>query len=353
VSTDVRRFLWSRTEIGGEQLEYSGDPFELLVGFMVLLAVLGPVIAVLSVLAPSSGVVIVAVATAFLPLILLAPLGVLALYQTRRYRVNHTIFRGLRFHQTGSAWIYALRAMLWSVLVILTLGLAYPWARTSLERYKMRHTFYGDVQGRFEGRAATLFVRGILGLLILLPGLVLPIIGLDESSTEMTPREGRFLIAGGVWLAVAGFFVYPYFRAIVMRWRIAGIRFGSLSVSCDFPASVLHKAYAKFFGLLFLLLVAVGGIGFFIQVKILPLLPLGRSILVEFIGVLLLAVSYFAILTIAAFAYQSTVRFDVWRSIVDHLTLHDAAQLDRAKADPVHTARHAGRVGAALNLGGF
>ena len=34
---------------------------------------------------------------------------------------------------------------------MLTLGLAYPFAQARLERFKMRHTHYGDLPGRFEG----------------------------------------------------------------------------------------------------------------------------------------------------------------------------------------------------------
>ena len=37
VSTDVRRYLWSHTNLAGERLDYTGDPLELLVGFLVLL----------------------------------------------------------------------------------------------------------------------------------------------------------------------------------------------------------------------------------------------------------------------------------------------------------------------------
>src|SRR6201995_1775495 len=45
LATDVRRFLWSNTEIAGESLEYTGTPFELLIGFLVAIAILIPVYA--------------------------------------------------------------------------------------------------------------------------------------------------------------------------------------------------------------------------------------------------------------------------------------------------------------------
>src|SRR6188472_4150754 len=43
--TDVRRFLWSNTEIAGEPLAYSGTPLELLLGFLIAIAIRIPVYA--------------------------------------------------------------------------------------------------------------------------------------------------------------------------------------------------------------------------------------------------------------------------------------------------------------------
>ena len=93
---------------------------------------------------------------------LLVVLGNYAIYRARRYRLTRTIYRGVRFHQTGSAWRYAVCAVFWWSLTILTLGLAYPFAQSQLERFKMRNTFFGDLPGRFEGTGWQLFVRGIL-----------------------------------------------------------------------------------------------------------------------------------------------------------------------------------------------
>src|SRR5262249_59455262 len=42
LATDVRRFLWSNTEIAGEALEYTGAALELLLGFLVAIALLIP-----------------------------------------------------------------------------------------------------------------------------------------------------------------------------------------------------------------------------------------------------------------------------------------------------------------------
>ena len=93
---------------------------------------------------------------------LLTVLGHYAVYRARRYRLTRTVFRGVRFHQTGSAWRYAVCALFWWTLILSTLGLAYPFAQSRLERFKMRHTFFGDLPGRFEGSGFRLLLRGML-----------------------------------------------------------------------------------------------------------------------------------------------------------------------------------------------
>jgi uncharacterized membrane protein YjgN (DUF898 family) len=358
VSTDVRQYLWSRTELGGEQLEYTGDPLELLVGFLVLLVVLGPLIAVFSVLSLSTGNIGIAVLAVYAPVVLVVPLSVLALYQARRYRVNHTIFRGLRFHQTGSAWIYALRMTLWLVVNFATFGLSYPWARASLERYKMRHTFYGDVQGSFVGSGWALFRRGFIPWLISCGPLVAMFFRLGvqaEGVSDARAQElaSEFVNWSGIWLLVVGIVIYPIFHAMVLRWRIAGMRFGTLTFSSQFATWGFSKAYLKFFALLALIGIVATVAAVVVQRTIVPAWPIGSSMVLEFIGVVCLVIAYFAVFTIATFAYQGTVRFDTWRLVVDSLTLRGLDQLDRARIHAGHAARHSGRIGAALNLGGF
>src|SRR3954454_9837955 len=42
LATDVRRFLWSNTEVAGDGLEYVGTARELLLGFLIAIALLVP-----------------------------------------------------------------------------------------------------------------------------------------------------------------------------------------------------------------------------------------------------------------------------------------------------------------------
>src|SRR5918993_4938684 len=157
--TDVRRHLWGHTLIGREGLEYTGTGRELATGFMIALAVLSPIYVVYFVLGLAAERL---QAFASLPLFLiLYVFGQYAAYRARRYRATRTIFRGVRFWMTGSAWRYAGKTFLWDLATLFSLGLALPWRMAALERYKMQNTRFGDLAGDFAGTGSTLFRRGV------------------------------------------------------------------------------------------------------------------------------------------------------------------------------------------------
>ncbi len=43
LATDIRRHLWSHTAVDGDPAEYTGRPGELLIGFLIAMAILMPV----------------------------------------------------------------------------------------------------------------------------------------------------------------------------------------------------------------------------------------------------------------------------------------------------------------------
>ena len=94
-------------------------------------------------------------------------------------------------------------ALGWWVVIGATLGLAYPWAQASLERYKMRHTHYGNLDGRFAGSGTRLFLRGFLMWLIVvgpfLAGVLLAVAGIMNDWIAFTAA----LTSSMVWLVMA------------------------------------------------------------------------------------------------------------------------------------------------------
>jgi uncharacterized membrane protein YjgN (DUF898 family) len=248
--TDVRRHLWANTHIGDDALEYTGRARELLIGFLIALAVLVPIYLVYFVLAAEAERL---VAFASVPLFLiLYVLGQFALYRARRYRVTRTILRGVRFWMTGSGWAYAGRVALWDLLTVLTLGLLYPWRVAALERYKMRNTHFGNLQGDFLGRGATFFRRAgwIWGIYLLLVALIAL---LAVESFRLT--AGLLLVPA----AIAALLLLPVFLAIQLRWWLEGVRLGPVAVETTLRTGTVYWCYAKTI-LIALAYAGVGGI---------------------------------------------------------------------------------------------
>jgi uncharacterized membrane protein YjgN (DUF898 family) len=251
LATDIRRHLWSHTSVGGDAPEYTGRGRELLIGFLSAMAILSPIyLAYFLVGIEAERYKAYASVPLFLSFYLF---GQFAIYRARRYRLTRTVWRGVRFWMDGSGWAYAARATAWAVLAAITFGAALPWREAALERYKMRHCHYGDLQGRFAGRGWELFKRGWkLWLAVWLP-LVLGIAAILFS---------RFLPPGGgvivrllltIWLFAVPF-IYGAFKAIEWRWWISGIRFGGVSLESDLSTDELYGLYWRVIGWFVLLL---------------------------------------------------------------------------------------------------
>src|SRR6202047_2803223 len=219
VATDMRRHLWANTHIDGDAAEYTGRGRELLIGFLFALAILVPIYLAYFIV----GVEIERLkAFTSVPLFLFFYLfGQFAIYRARRYRLTRTVWRGVRFWMSGSGWAYAGQAALWGVLMILTLGLILPWREGALERYKMRHTYYGDLQGSFEGRGWDFFKRG---------WWLWPLAPIALYVTPLAP------------------FVYAAFKAVEWRWWLSGVRFGDVRLESTMRRGALIGLYWKVIG---------------------------------------------------------------------------------------------------------
>ncbi len=252
LATDIRRHLWSHTSVDGDAPEYTGRGRELLIGFLFALAILGPIYLAYSLIGIEAERT---KAFASAPLFLFFYLfGQFAIYRARRYRLTRTVWRGVRFWMDGSGWAYAARAAGWTLLAAITLGAALPWREAALERYKMRHCHYGDLQGSFEGRGWELFKRGWkLWLAALLP-LILGIVA-SLFSRFLPPGGGvitRLLLM--IWLFALPF-IYGAFKAIEWRWWISGVRFGEVSFESDLSTDELYGLYWRVIGWFLLIFV--------------------------------------------------------------------------------------------------
>ncbi len=373
--TDVRRFLWTNTEVAGESLEYSGSALELLLGFLVAVALLIPLYAGFFVAALELGTLgQISGVLAFLALFVL---GQYAVYRARRYRLTRTIYRGLRFHQSGSAWGYAFRAIGWWTITVLTFGLAYPFQLASLERFKMANTWYGDLGGRFAGTGFGLLLRGFPIWLLVVGPLVLSIAtffsavdwkalgdalaqGGDDVMARVEGSNPGFgavivfaMLMGGV-AASAAALLYPAFQAVLLRWWTSGLRFGDIELRSKLRMRDVYGAYARFLGYALLFSIVTGILAIPALAVIGVLTGKGHAstageiaaTAIVLVGYVIMALGYSTI-------YRATVLLSLWQLGMESLHLSGLSALERVKATGRASSALGEGLADALNVGGY
>ena len=228
LATDVRRSLWNHTEIAGDHLEYIGPRANFWSASSSRSCCWCRSISCCSSTTLSSGVL--GQIAGALTLVVLGLLGQFAVYRARRYRLTRTLYRGIRFHQSGAAWRYAICAVFWWTMIVLTLGLAYPWAQASLERFKLHNTHYGDLQGEFVGSGTRLFFRGVLFWIVVVGPFVLGLVlAIGRRRLGRARRDGP-----ARWRRSHE--PDPGCRSGAWRWRSVGLQWSLIAVALLYPA---------------------------------------------------------------------------------------------------------------------
>ncbi|HET9902380.1 MAG TPA: DUF898 family protein [Xanthobacteraceae bacterium] len=374
LATDVRRFLWGNTEIAGDALEYTGTAKELLIGFLMAVVLLLPVNALIFLATFTPGLLKFSGLIGFL---LLAVLGQFAVFRARRYRLTRTVFRGVRLHQTGSAWAYAFRSVVWWLAILLTAGLAYPWATANLERFKMRHTHYGDLTGRFEGSGTRLFLRGVLLWLVVvvpfLAALVAAVAAVDwEALARTLAASGAnarqlfdeaspslaaaivFASAGIGWAVLAAALLYPLFRAMTLRWWLSGLRLGGVRAESCLRTGQVYALYLRFVGFAVLFAMAAmifAGLVFgFLSAAS---KSFGDSQTIEILSTALGLGAYVAVMLGYSAIYQATVVIRFWRLSFETTELFGLRALENVKAVAGPSSPLGEGLADALDVGGL
>ncbi|MER2249252.1 YjgN family protein [Methylorubrum podarium] len=185
--TNLRRYFWSRTVVAGSPAEYLGTGKELFLGFLVALAILVPIYIVLFIIGLLSPVL--AALAAPISFIGLFVLGQYALYRGRRYRASRTRWRGIRLGQDGSGFAYAGFASLWWLGTILSLGLAFPFMRAALERYRIDHTLVGQSRMRSTATGRSILLPWLMFYIVALLPILVSVLALLAASGFDIPTD--------------------------------------------------------------------------------------------------------------------------------------------------------------------
>ena len=328
LATDIRRALWSGTSVDGDPPEYTGTAKELLIGFLFALAILVPIYVVYFLIGIEAERT---KAFASVPLVLFFyAFGQFAIYRARRYRATRTVWRGVRFWMSGSGWAYSWRACLWGLLTLLTLGLALPWRESALERYKMRHLHYGDLEARFEGTGWGLFKRGWWLWLLSLPIITVPL-------------------------------TYPAYRSVLWRWWASGVRFGEVRFESDLRTGAMMGLYWAVIGWIVLLLIVDGVLVLVAGYAALQfgggeisngdMLVLLREHPYLFLGANL--GNYLVLALCAGIVVRVYLVRELWKRVVTSVTAHDLDGADNVRAEGTLASALGEGLADGLDIAGF
>ena len=224
MKTRLRRWYWSAIRPGGVPLEYTGDPFEKLLGFLFAVVILAFYIGVVNLLLMFASFSLfqgnfAAYLLSFLGVI---PLWFFARYRARRYVLARTRWRGIRLGLEPGAWGYAWRAMVHWALTIVTLGLLWPRMTFWLEKYRTDRTFYGSVRVN-QGGSWTMLFRYILhpALGALASGLLILAFSLSENPV---PLFGLALTLPWMGFGLAQYRAQT-FRLLTEKKSVGGVEF--------------------------------------------------------------------------------------------------------------------------------
>lgn len=223
--------------------------------------------------------------------------------------------------------------MLWGAAIIGSLGLALPWAEAALERYKMRNTYYGELEGSFVGRGSDLFKRGWwiwLAALLAIPLLV----AAAPRGPKPNPAQGGVFFFAMLAVVIAAVFLYGAYKVVLWRWWLEGLRIGDIRATSDLRTWAYIGNSWKFIGCTALTFLVVG-------------VSLLSYLMMRFAGVpfdqahgaqspailVLVGGAYLVSLLALGALYRIYFIQRVWKLVVRSLTLHglEAARDVRAR----------------------
>ena len=346
VTTVKRQFYWHNTSIDGDALEYTGTPLQLLIGFLIALAVFLPLYIVFFYLSTQVGAVVMVgygiVATLFWFLFGYAS------YRGRDFRLSRTLWRGIRFDQKGNAWVYATRQFLWSLLVVVTAGLAYPFMSADLWRYRYSNTWYGDRQFSFTGSWRTIAGPFYRAYAVVAVSAVAVAIRFVASG----PETAILLL-----LAIpVGFACFFYYRARESSRMFSEVHLGAARLRVEIKARALALQFAAYSGMLVVAFVIIGLVGFLVtlvvqgQFDFTSLAGIARA---GWIGVALALGGY--LVSLATLGLMAEVYLDCgyWMLVARGATITGLESLSTVRAGDEDKALAGEGLADALNVGSF
>lgn len=359
--THLRRYFWRHTKLLGEPLEYTGTGGELFIGFLIVMAVLVPLLAGASLLQ----LLVPHFAVQFLVPAVLFALTPLAVYRMWRYRFTRTLWRGVRFGLDGSSLRYTGLWLGYGALTVATLGLATPWRRIVTTRYLIDHARFGVTGLSLEVRGGRMFLPWLVVTALL--AAVLAVLAATNASTAVElaamfrdafeeskavsgPEVGEALGRLRLWpllLLVLPVLAYARYRAVEFRYLLDNVRVGETGLRSGLRTGFFVAVHVLGWTLVLAVMFGLPGLFFYA----IAFSDLTRDAFPgAFIGFIVL---WALLLLVLGSVYILVVHVTVLAHVCRTLAVENPAALDDTVQSSAAPLRRGEGLADALDVGGF
>jgi hypothetical protein len=240
----------------------------------------------------------------------------------------------------------------------------------------MRHTYYGDLGGRFTGSGFKLMLRGFpmwllaIGPLVLAAGAFIDVVdwqaladALSQGGDDLMARiEGGnpglgavivfAMLMGGTSGGVADL-LYPAFQAMVLRWWSSGLRFGAIEMNSKLRMRDVYRAYVRFlwYAILFSLVMALAAVPALLVVG--TLAGDGHASMARQLAATGILLDGYVIMALGfSTIYRATV-LSLWQLGMESLQLSGLSVLDKVRASGRPSSALGEGLADALNVGSY
>lgn len=235
--TRLRRYIWSRANVGGDTFEYTGTGLEKLLGFLVAIVFLAVYLGIIQMVLfyfnmnimvdpenASPAQVLGQILAIYISFFAVLPFLLFAVYRARRYKLARTRWRGIRFAMEKGAWGYVWRAIGHGLLTLITLGIMLPRQTYYLEKYMTDRSHFGSAKFKQTGEWKKLYpaMKHIAIGLIILVGAVAA--GVSGSGA----LAGILGFVGYVWLIIGSIYYSVHsFKYLTNNKTLEDVRFNA------------------------------------------------------------------------------------------------------------------------------
>ncbi|HYJ29498.1 MAG TPA: YjgN family protein [Allosphingosinicella sp.] len=234
-----RQYLWSRTRMIDDHLEWTGTGKEMFLGFLMVFLALIPVICLIFLASYLfTGNTLAKILGGLLMLAVYGGLfymtGVASL-RALRYRLSRSYWHGIRGGSDDGGWRYGLEYMWRTLAMFFSLFLATPWAQTRLWNARFNKMSFGQHRFHAEADAQGLMKRWLIIYAIIIGAFVVFFAAAASMNGVRAPSGGGAALALlaigmfivlyiGVPLALLAYYA-AYYRRVAETTGIAGLRF--------------------------------------------------------------------------------------------------------------------------------